>query len=100
MSCSMRSSGRNGARLIGMTLMVLASSCRRKRPREAPAYADDTVDWRNRMSKIFRRLAALGVGAALQGGLICVSLAQVTPPSPSPSGAAPQGEAAETQQMG
>ena len=50
------------------------------------------------MSKTFHRLAAFGVGAALQGGLICVALAQV-PPSPGPSGTAPQAGAAEAQQM-
>jgi hypothetical protein len=55
------------------------------------------------MSKAFRRLAAFGIGAALQGGLICVALAQVppsqgNPPSPSPSGTAPQAGASEALQ--
>jgi hypothetical protein len=55
------------------------------------------------MTKIFRRLAALGVGAALQGGLICIALAQtppsqVSPQSASPSGAPAQAGAAEAMQ--
>jgi hypothetical protein len=50
------------------------------------------------LSKTFRRLAALGVGAAMQGGLICVALAQGTPPS-SFGGSAPQYGAAEATQM-
>jgi hypothetical protein len=50
------------------------------------------------MSKTLRRLAAFGVGAAMQGGLICVALAQVTPPS-SFGGSAPQYGAAEAAQM-
>ncbi len=50
------------------------------------------------MSKTFRRLAAFGVGAAMQGGLICVALAQGTPPS-SFGGSAPQYGAAEAAQM-
>ena len=50
------------------------------------------------MSKTFRRLAVFGVGAAMQGGLICVALAQGTPPS-SFGGAAPQYVAAEAAQM-
>jgi hypothetical protein len=51
------------------------------------------------MSKTFRRLAALGVSAAVQGALICVALAQGTPPSSSVGGAAPQNGAAEAMQM-
>ena len=50
------------------------------------------------MSKTFRRLAALGVSAAVQGGLICVALAQGTPP-PSASASTPQYGAAEFVQM-
>jgi hypothetical protein len=50
------------------------------------------------MSKTFPRLAALAVGAAMQGGLICVALAQGTPPS-SVGGSAPQYGAAEAVQM-
>jgi hypothetical protein len=51
------------------------------------------------MSKTFRRLAAIGVGAAMQGSLICVALAQGTPPSSSVGGSAPQYGAAEPVQM-
>jgi hypothetical protein len=51
------------------------------------------------MSKTFRRLAALGVSAAVQGGLICVALAQGTPPSSNVGGSAPQYGAAEAMQM-
>jgi hypothetical protein len=50
------------------------------------------------MSKTFRRLAALGVSAAAQGGLICVALAQGTPPSSGVGGSAPQYGAAEAMQ--
>jgi len=50
------------------------------------------------MSKTFHRLAAFGISAAMQGGLICVALAQGTPPS-STSGSAPQYGAAEAVQM-
>jgi hypothetical protein len=51
------------------------------------------------MSKTFRRLAALGVSAAVQGGLICVALAQGTPPSSGAGGSASQYGAAEAMQM-
>ncbi len=50
------------------------------------------------MSKTFRRLAAFGVSAAMQGGLIFVALAQGTPPS-SVGGSAPQYGAAEAVQV-
>ena len=50
------------------------------------------------MSNTFRRLAAFGVNVALQGGLICVALAQGTPPS-SVGGSAPHFGAAEAVQM-
>jgi hypothetical protein len=51
------------------------------------------------MSKTFHRLTAFGVSAAVQGGLICVALAQGTPPSSSVGGSAPQYGAAEAMQM-
>lgn len=51
------------------------------------------------MSKIFRRLAAFGIGAALQGVLISVALAQGTSPSPGAAGTAPPSGTAEGQQM-
>jgi len=50
------------------------------------------------MSNTFRWLAAFGVNAAMQGGLICVALAQGTPPS-SVGGSAPQYGVAEAVQM-
>jgi hypothetical protein len=50
------------------------------------------------MSKTFHRLAAFGMSAAMQGGLICVALAQGTQPS-STNGSAPQYGAAEAVQM-
>jgi hypothetical protein len=49
------------------------------------------------MSNTFHRLAAFGISAVMQGGLICVALAQGTPPS-STSGSAPQYGAAEAVQ--
>jgi hypothetical protein len=67
-------------------------------------HADEYRRLEEQMSKTLRRLAAFGVGAALQGGLICVALAQVTqpsqvtPPSSGPSGTAPQAGAAEALQ--
>jgi hypothetical protein len=50
------------------------------------------------MSKTFRRLAAFGVSAAVQAGLIGVALAQGTPPPSSVGGPVPQYGAAETGQ--
>jgi hypothetical protein len=51
------------------------------------------------MSKTFRRLAAFGLSAAMQGGLICVALAKGTPPRSSVGGPAPQYGAAQPVQM-
>jgi hypothetical protein len=58
-----------------------------------------TIDSEDRMKKTFCRLAAFGIGAAMQGSLIGFALAQGTPPSSSVGGSAPQYGAADAMQM-
>jgi hypothetical protein len=59
-----------------------------------------TIDSEDRMKKTFCRLAAFGIGAAMQGSLIGFALAQGTPPSSSVGGSAPQYGAADAMRIG